>query len=279
MAWHPAPPGGVTPADEPAPRGSHESRLHDVAAYALNALPPDEELLIEQHISDCPECRRELGQLRGVMAELGAVPEYAFLYGPPENAELLIRGTLRRIRLEEPQDEQRIRADDERTGPASLPAARLRFLDLAVAAAAVVLAVTVGAVIGRSTTPGESVAVATPPASSGTATSGTATAVPGTRQATSIDPKTRVSLTAQVVPAEGWVRVTVATAGIKAGQKCTLYVVSRSGERVMAGSWLVPETTTEQATTLSGSALTAPVDVAAVEVQNSSGEVLVKTEV
>jgi anti-sigma factor RsiW len=289
MAWHPAPPGSGTPVGAPATGGWHEPRLHDVAAYALEALPLDEELAVEQHIGDCAECQQELAQLREVMAELGTVPEQAFLDGAPENADLLIRGTLRRIRTEETENERRFRAEDERaqderTEPASRPASRPRFLDLAVAAAAVMLAVTVGAVIGRSTAPAESVAIANPPATSPSvtnpsATSGTASVVPGTRQATSIDPRTGASLTAQVVPAEGWVRVTVATSGIKAGQKCTLYVVSHSGERVVAGSWLVPEADIDQWTTLSGSALTAPADVAAVEVENSSGEVLVRTQV
>jgi hypothetical protein len=264
MASHRAPPGGVAPVGGPSSGGSHELWLHDVAAYAMNALPPDEELLIREHIVDCPECQQELAQLREVTAELGNLPEAAFIDGPPENAEFLIRGTLRRIR-----------AENERTsavGPG--PAGRPRFRDLAVAAAAVVLAVTAGAVIGRSTAPAESVAIVSPPAPSATAT-----VVPGTVQATSTDPRTGVRLTAQIVPAEGWVRVTAATAGIKVGQKCTLYVVSRSGDRVVAGSWLVSKTGATQGTTLQGSALTAPADVAAVEVENSSGEILVRTGV
>jgi hypothetical protein len=251
--------------------------LYDVAAYAMKALPADEAVLVREHIDDCPQCQQELAQLRELTAELGKVPEQAFIDGPPENAEFLIRGTLRRIRTEDERTSAAGEAPDSQRRATSSRLLRSvgppRFRDLAIAASAVVLAVGAGTVIGRSTAPAQSVAIDLPPLSTGAAV------VPGTRQATATDPKTGARLTVQVVPAQGWVRVTAATAGIKAGQKCTLYVVSRTGERVEAGSWLVSQAGAEQGVTLQGSALADPADVAAVEVDNSSGDVLVRTEV
>jgi hypothetical protein len=254
-----------------------------VAAYVMNALPPDEAFLVREHIKDCLDCQLEHLQLREVTTELGKVPAEAFIDGSPENAEFLIRGTLRRIRADEagraaarsaPATTRRVAG--ARSTRSSRSAGRPRSRDLAVAAAAVVLAVAAGAAIGRSSAgsnSSENVAIATPPLSAG------ANAVPGTVQGTATDPKTGASLTARIVPAQGWVRVTAATAGIKAGQRCKLYVVSRSGERVLAGSWLVSEKATEQGMTLQGSALTPPADVVAVEVENDSGDVLVRAEV
>jgi anti-sigma factor RsiW len=262
MTWNPAPPGGAAPADGPPPGGSHQGWLHDVAAYVMQALPPDEEFLVQEHIAGCPECQRELAQFREVTAELERVPAQAFIDGPPENAELLIRGTLRRIRAEAEPDRFADRAPRSTAPPRSISRPRISSFAVIAAAAAVLLAVAAGTVIGRST-----------------ASTPSATVVAGTVQATSTDSRTGAKLTARIVPAQGWVRVTAVTAGIKAGQRCTLYVVSRSGERVKAGSWLVSENGARRGVTLQGSALTPPADVAAVEIENSSGEVLVRTEV
>jgi hypothetical protein len=291
MAPRPAPPGGGAPAG-PSSDGSHDDRLFEVAAYAMNALSADESAAVQAHIADCDECQQELAQMREVAAGLGEVPKQAFLEGPPENAELLIQGTLRRIRAQGGASaaESITLVEPVKTAgtdqplsiaPSSAPvrparsAGRFRYRDLAVAAAAIVIAVGAGSVIGRSTAPARTVAITTP-APSATAT---AAVVPGTLQATSTDPKTGARLTAQVVPVSGWVRVTAAASGIKAGQRCTLYVVSRSGQRVQAGSWLVSDTGAAQGTTLQGSALVTPGDVAALEIQNSAGDVLVRTEV
>jgi anti-sigma factor RsiW len=264
LTSNPAPPGGAAPADGPPPGGSHQAWLHDVAAYVMNALPPAEEFLVQAHIEGCPECQQELAQFHEVAAALEKVPEQAFIDGPPENAEFLIRGTLRRIRAEAEREPVQFTGQASRSiePSRSIGRPRVRYFTVAAAAAAVLLAVAVGAVIGRSTAPVPSAAV-----------------VAGTIQATSTDSRTGARLTARIVPAQGWVRVTAATAGIKAGQRCTLYVVSRAGERVKAGSWLVSENAARRGVTIQGSALTPPADVAAVEIENSSGEVLVRTEV
>lgn len=43
----------------------HEQFADDLALYALNALEGGERTALEQHLANCPECRRELEQLRG----------------------------------------------------------------------------------------------------------------------------------------------------------------------------------------------------------------------
>jgi len=246
----------------------------------MNALSLPEVARLREHLRDCPECQQELTELREVAAMLGKVPAQAFLDGPPENPELLTRGTLRLIRspevpapIPEPLPvpattrENRVRIRTLRPGWPQLR-------DLAVAAALVVLAVLAGGLIGRSTAPSGPAAIAGPPTPSATAT-----VVAGTVQATSTDPKTGARLTAQIVPAQGWVRVIAATAGIKSGQRCTLYLVSRSGQRVQAGSWLVSPAGAAQGTTLQGSALIPPAQVAAVQVENAAGDIIVRTEI
>jgi hypothetical protein len=260
--------------------GDHDERLFDVAVYAMDALSPEEALAVEDHISGCAVCQRELAQLREVAAALGDVPAEALMDGPPEDADLLIRRTLRQIRAENGQGTAQVpsqaRPSEGRVTPlAARPRGRVRPRDLGVAAAAVIVAVVAGGVIGRGTAPGDDVAIVRPQ----TQPSASATVVAGTRQGSATDTGTGAELTTQVVPAAGWVRVSAATAGIKAGQTCTLFVVAKDGTRFEAGSWLVSAANADKGTTVQGSAAVAPAQVAAVEVRNAQGHVLVRTEV
>lgn len=185
----------------------------------------------------CADCRAG-------HALLGSIPPEAFLDGPPRDADLLLPRTLRRIENEK------------------AAARRRRTLTIGAAAAVVALAALGGGVVlGRAsdTQPGVSVAQ---PAN-----------VPGTRQLTGSD--SGAKLAATVVPANGWVWVHASVSGIPAGQKCRLVVVSRTGQAEIAGSWLVPDKPAG-ATTLVGTALVAPAEVAAVEVQNLAGHVFVR---
>jgi len=43
----------------------HEQFADDLALYALNALEGENRAALEKHLASCPECRRELEQLRG----------------------------------------------------------------------------------------------------------------------------------------------------------------------------------------------------------------------
>jgi hypothetical protein len=75
-----------------------------------------------------------------------------------------------------------------------------------------------------------------------------------------------------VVPAAGWVRVNATVGGIPAGERCRLEVVDRHGTAVLAGSWLVSGAGAADGTTLNGSALVDPAQVAAVRVVNTAGK-------
>jgi hypothetical protein len=65
--------------------------------------------------------------------------------------------------------------------------------------------------------------------------------------------------------------VNASVTGIPAGQRCKIVVVSRSGAREVAGSWLVSPAAATTGTNLDGAALVAPDSVVAIEVRNSDG--------
>ena len=44
--------------------------VHDLGAYVLGALPPEEEAQVREHLARCDECRREHGRLSGLPALL-----------------------------------------------------------------------------------------------------------------------------------------------------------------------------------------------------------------
>jgi hypothetical protein len=60
--------------------------------------------------------------------------------------------------------------------------------------------------------------------------------------------------------------------GVPAGEQCRLFVVAADGSREPAGSWL---SSPSGSTTLDGSALMAPADVAGVQAETYAGQILV----
>ena len=50
---------------------THEELQELLGAYALDAVEPDEAVLIETHLQECPRCRAELSELREVAGLLG----------------------------------------------------------------------------------------------------------------------------------------------------------------------------------------------------------------
>jgi len=48
----------------------HQQITDDLVLYALRELPEQQELEVRRHLDDCPECRRELGDLNSDMALL-----------------------------------------------------------------------------------------------------------------------------------------------------------------------------------------------------------------
>ena len=65
--------------------------------------------------------------------------------------------------------------------------------------------------------------------------------------------------------------LTATVDGVPAGQRCRLVVVARDGSRAVAGSWLVSPAGEHDGTTLHGSAIVPPDQVAAVLVENEAG--------
>ena len=76
-----------------------QPELHDLAAaYALDALDPEDRWTYEQHLYTCERCREEVAALRETAAELAYVPE-----GPAPRAELRDR-ILREARASAPAE-------------------------------------------------------------------------------------------------------------------------------------------------------------------------------
>ncbi|MFS8095946.1 zf-HC2 domain-containing protein [Lentzea alba] len=229
----------------------HDPQL--LGAYVLGALDEQEVRAMDEHLASCPDCTRELEDLRAMEAYLGEVPPEAMLDGPPEGGDLLLQRTLRQVR-------------SERGG-----VARRRQITLG-AAAAVVAAVVLGAgvFVGKATSPGDNVAAPTQ------------TVAPdpsGTKLASFTDPVTKASMAVKVVPAAGWVRTNMAINGIPEGEKCRIFVVAKDGSRQEAGSWVVSKKGAAEGTNLDGSALVAPADVKSVVVENFAGKKFVEVPI
>ncbi|MQA12020.1 MAG: anti-sigma factor [Pseudonocardiaceae bacterium] len=215
-----------------------------LGAYVLDALDAQEARTVEEHVATCPQCRMEIDELRNLEAALGDVPQEALLDGPPEDADLLLQRTLRQVRAERGGQNRQRRAV------------------AGVAAAAVALAVLGGGmVLGRGTAPSVVAGQAAPAIEH----------PPDAKTAAATDQGTGSRMDVWVQPAAGWVRVNATVAGIPAGQRCRLIVVSRDGTREQIGSWLVSEKAAREGTQLDGAALVAPEDVTAVEVENDAG--------
>jgi RNA polymerase sigma-70 factor (ECF subfamily) len=233
-----------------APDSPNSTSDHaDIAGYLLETLSSEERQQADEHMAECAECRTEVESLQEWSAALRDVPEAMLLDGPPDDADLLLQRTLRQVR-------------DESSGR------RHRRMALVTSAAAAVLAAAVagGLVVGRSTAPEPSLAQPSP-----AAPSTAASLPPGTRTAVATDPRTGARISVTVVPAAGWIRINATVGGIPAGERCQLEVVGRDGTAVVAGGWLVSPAGEANGTTLNGSALIDPAQVASVRVVNTTG--------
>ena len=182
---------------------------------------------------------------------LGELPPEALLDGPPDDGDLLLRRTLDAV-------------GRERRGEA----VRRRWL-LGAAASVAALALVGGGVLAGRQSVEPVVAVPTPTPTP------TSTTVAGTFTVAATDAGSGAQLSARVVPAAGWVRVNAQVKGIAAGQRCRVVVVAKDGHRETAGSWLVSPAGAASGTTLDGSALVAPDQVAAVVIENETGTTFV----
>jgi hypothetical protein len=190
--------------------------------------------------------------LQQMKTALDKLPPEAFLEGPPDDGDLLLARTLGQVRAE-----------------SSRRNLIHRSLLAAVAAAAVVAAVAGGVAVGR-------VQGQPPPVAAPASTAPSAAPEPaGTQFASGVDAVTGARMTVKVVPASGWVRVNAAVSGVAEGEACRLWVLAGDGTRVLAGSWLVSAAGAAEGTTLDGTALVAPAQVAGVEVDTVTGRPVV----
>jgi anti-sigma factor RsiW len=220
--------------------------------YVLGALGPDEAHGVQQHLAECPDCRRVVAELDKTKDLLGDVPPEAFLDGPPDDGDLLLQRTLRAARAgaADPTAEQ--------------PAKRRRWMPAA-AAAAVVAAVALGGgvIIGQRT------------ADSGVSES----PVAGSKEAKATDDTSGATMAATVEPREGWSWVKVQVTGLKAGAECELVVTGKDGTTYVAGSWLVSEKAAREGSRFGGGVLLPIGEVASVEVRTAEGEQVVRTPI
>ncbi len=222
-----------------------------LGAYALGRLHPDEARAVQAHLAGCLGCRREVDDLAALRRALDEVPPEAFLDGPPD-ADLLLRRTLRDMAEREPAE----------------AAPRRRAL---VAAAVVALALVGGGFLaGRGTAPST---VAGP--TTAVPTTAPTSLPPNARTGETTDPATGAAMSVRLLPQAGWVRVNATVKGAPQGAECLLRVTPRSGAPVVAGSWLVSELGSREGTTLDGSALVDPAQVASVDVVTTDGAPIV----
>jgi len=236
--------------------GADEHDRVALGVYVLGGLDEPERRSIEEHLAGCERCRLEQVDLEETRAALAAVPPEAFLHGPPDDGDLLLQRTLRQVRHESARREQRRRG-------------------LLAATAAVIVAVALagGVLVGRAQE--RPAPLAQPAPSPPAAPAAPATPPAGTLVGSRTEPATGARITVRVVPAAGWVRVNAAVSGIPEGRRCRLWVVARDGARQLAGSWLVSANGAQDGTSLDGSALVPPAEVAAVEVDDVDGHLFV----
>ena len=220
--------------------------------YALGALEPDDARIVEQHLAECADCRREVAELEKTKNLLGEVPPEAFLDGPPDDGDLVLQRTLRAAR-----------AADAVT-PAVRPSKRPRWIPAAAAAVIIAAAALGGGVlIGQETAdPVES-----------------QTTVAGSKEVTATDGRTGVTMATTVEPREGWSWVKVQVTGLKEGAECELLVTDQDGKTYVAGSWLVSEQAAREGSRFAGGVLVPIGEVASVEVQTAEGDHVVTTPI
>ena len=219
----------------------------DLAVYLAGALEHREGWEAESHLAVCGWCTNELRELQEVTTLLEGMPPELLLDGPPDGGDLMLRRTVRRIRKEAGVGRRRV---------------------LGVAAALVLGTAGVGAgfMYGQQTN-------ASPIVVAGA----DSTRLAGAMSGRAVDAETGASMAVAVLPTAGWVRLSADIDGIPPGERCRVVVVSRDGHRETAFSWLTGDPAMD-GVALSGSALVAPEDVAAVEVETEDGRTYVSVD-
>lgn len=216
----------------------------DLGVYLAGALGRREAWGVEQHLAVCGWCTNELRELREVTALFNGMPPELLLDGPPDGSDLLLRRTVRQVRRE---------------------AGRRRRV-VGVAAAVLVGAAGLGGGFAYAQQTLPTTVVAAPSAAPQTSA--------GAMNGSAADPKTGAQAAVSVMPTAGYVRLSASVNGIPPGERCRMVVVAKDGTRETAFSWVTGEAPPGGAA-LTGSALVAPEDVAAVEVENEDGKTFV----
>jgi hypothetical protein len=180
--------------------GEPVSEHTDVGAYALGLLQPADRQAFEQHLADCPACAAELAELSGMKDLLTGIGPVPSATEEPAEAEVV--------------DLVRRHAADQRRR------ARWR-VTLSAAAAVVLLGGGVGAGLAIASRP-------SPPAHS-TAVSFTATS-----------PVTHVRGRVSLVAKPWGTVITLGLFHLAGPLDCQIVAVSRTGQREVLGSWVVP---------------------------------------
>jgi hypothetical protein len=224
--------------------------VHDRAqlgAYALGALDPVEARQVHQHLATCMDCQREVNELMMIRRALDQVPPEAFIDGPPEDGDLLLRRTIRQVRVAAP------------------PRRRMSAGFAVAAAVAVAVALGGGILLGRETVSGPPVAQQPP----------TSTLPSNARLAEATDPQTGTTMNVALEPRKGWVWVNANVKGLAEGLRCEMYVVTNDGDDILAGGWLVSKDGSTNGTDLEGTALIPPDQVKAIEIRTQDGQTMV----
>ncbi len=149
----------------PATFDDDHARLREqLGAYALGHLERDDleaTTALRAHLDGCASCRGDLAEITPLVRLLGEVEPAAFEsppFPPPELGSR-IRDAVARERAAGPDGNQVV---DELGRRRHAPARRERWLRAVVAAAAVVVALGAGALVGRATAPEQPVAAPAP---------------------------------------------------------------------------------------------------------------------
>jgi len=220
-----------------------------VELYCLGVLDQAEQEAFEAHLADCPACRRSRAATEDLLGLLGAIPPEAFVDGPPEGGDLLLRRVLRTVSAERARQRRNL----------------LRRIG---GAAVVVLMISVGT--------GTAVHLGQP----GGGPAGTFAAVPGAARPADLhlsaaDGRTGARMAVRVTPRAGWVQLAAKVGGVRPGQKCRLVVRAHDGTEEIAMSWTAPRNEPPGGVGLEGAAAVGVSDIASVHVVTPTGQELV----
>jgi anti-sigma factor RsiW len=224
-----------------------------IGAYVLGGLEPHEAIELEAHLGGCPDCQQELAEFSDTAAQLALVPRDLLAQaleghaapapaGPTD--DLLLQRTLRQVRAEQ-------------TG-----SRRRRWLAVAAAVCALVAAPVITAVAVSNGDGGQTIASAPTPS------------VAAGRTVQASDAATGVSGVATLSSAPWGTKLQAKFTGEPHGATCQLLVISKAGERQVAGTWVVTDAAATAGTNIQGSVSIKDTDIARLEVRTTTGQQL-----